>query len=94
MIKYAGASKIEVQLIGHEEEINITIEDNGAGFSPNALTLGNGNGWKNIQSRVNLVKGEVEVDSSPDRKGTTFVIRIPIGTLTATQPTVVSANNS
>jgi two-component system, NarL family, sensor kinase len=94
VIKYAGASKIEVQLIGHVEEINITIEDNGAGFSPNALTLGNGNGWKNIQSRVNLVKGEVEVDSSPDRKGTTFVIRIPVGTLTAIQPTVVSANNN
>lgn len=94
VIKYAGASKIEVQLIGHEEEINITIEDNGAGFNPHALTLGKGNGWKNIQSRVNLVKGEVEVDSSPDRKGTTFVIRIPVGTLTATQPAVVSTNNN
>lgn len=78
VIKYAQASTIEVQLIGHEEEINITIEDNGKGFDPNQLELSKGNGWKNIKSRVNLIKGDVEVDSSPQRNGTTFVIRIPV----------------
>ncbi len=78
VIKYASASKIEVQLIGHEEEINITIEDNGVGFDPINLELSKGNGWKNIKSRVNLVKGEVEVDSVSQRKGTTLMIRIPV----------------
>lgn len=78
VIKYADASVIEVQLIGHEEEINITIEDNGNGFDTRTLDLSKGNGWKNIKSRVNLIKGEVDVDSSLQRKGTTFLIRIPV----------------
>lgn len=78
IIKYAQASTIEVQLIGHEEEINITIEDNGKGFDPDQLELNKGNGWKNIKSRVNLIKGDVEVDSSPQRNGTTFMMHIPV----------------
>lgn len=78
VIKYADASTIEIQLIRHEEEINITIEDNGLGFDPAKLEQSKGNGWKNIKSRVNLVKGEVEVDSSPQRNGTTLMIRIPV----------------
>jgi signal transduction histidine kinase len=82
VIKYAHASKIDVQLIGYEEEISITVEDNGTGFDPAMLELSNGNGWKNIKSRVNLVKGEVEVDSTPQRKGTTLMLRIPVPTST------------
>lgn len=78
VIKYAQATKIEIQLMGYEEEINITIEDNGAGFDTNLLESSKGNGWKNINSRVNLVKGEIEIDSAPQRKGTSLMIRIPV----------------
>ena len=78
VIKYANASTIEVQLIRHEEEINITVEDNGTGFDTTKLELSNGNGWKNINSRVNLIKGEIDIDSVPHRKGTSLMIRIPI----------------
>ncbi|MFN8335672.1 MAG: sensor histidine kinase [Cyclobacteriaceae bacterium] len=78
VIKYAHATKIEVQLVGHEEEISITVEDNGNGFDTGTLENSNGNGWKNIKSRVNLVKGEVEVDSAPGHKGTSMIIRIPL----------------
>lgn len=77
VIKYAEASTIEVQLIGHEQEINITIEDNGAGFDTAKLDESQGNGWKNIKSRVNLIKGEIDIDSAPQRKGTSLMIRIP-----------------
>lgn len=78
VIKYAHASAIDVQLIRHEEEINITIEDNGAGFDTTKLDLSKGNGWKNIKSRVNLIKGEIDIDSAPQRKGTSLMIRIPV----------------
>jgi two-component system, NarL family, sensor kinase len=78
VIKYSSASKIDIQLVGHDEEINVTIEDNGNGFAIEQLEKGKGNGWKNIQSRLNLVKGNAEIDSLPDRKGTTFVMRIPL----------------
>lgn len=78
VIKYAQATKIEVQLVGHEEEISITVEDNGNGFDPAKLEHSDGNGWKNIRSRVNLVKGEVEIDSAPQHKGTSLIIRVPV----------------
>lgn len=84
VIKYADASKIEVQLIGHEEEINITIEDNGAGFDTKKLELSNGNGWKNMNSRINLIKGEIDIDSAPQRRGTSLMIRIPISVAVVT----------
>ncbi len=76
VIKYANASKIEIQLVGHEEEILITIEDNGDGFDTSILQNSKGNGWKNIKSRLNLIKGELELDSRNGRKGTTFMLRL------------------
>lgn len=78
VIKYATASTIEVQLVRHEDEINITIEDNGSGFDTTKLESSKGNGWKNIKSRVNLIKGEIDIDSTPQRKGTALMIRIPV----------------
>lgn len=76
VIKYAGASRIEIQLVGHDEEIAITIEDNGKGFDVSSLEKGSGNGWRNIKSRTSLIKGELEVDSRSDRPGTTFMLRL------------------
>lgn len=76
VIKYANASKIQIQLIGHEEEISITVEDNGNGFDTAILQQGEGNGWKNIKSRLNLIKGELELDSRNGYKGTTFMLRL------------------
>jgi two-component system, NarL family, sensor kinase len=80
VIKYAQAVKIEVQLVGHGEELSITIEDNGKGFDQSVLEESKGNGWKNIKSRVNLIKGKVEIDTSPERKGTTVIVHMPLGT--------------
>jgi two-component system, NarL family, sensor kinase len=77
VVKYSNATVIEVQLVGYEEEISITIEDNGDGFDPAALGNSSGNGWKNITSRINLIKGSVDIDTQPGRAGSTLIIRIP-----------------
>jgi two-component system NarL family sensor kinase len=77
VIKYSEATKIDIQLVGHGGEINVTIEDNGNGFEFALLEKSQGNGWKNIQSRLNLVKGRADIDSLPGRKGTTFILSIP-----------------
>lgn len=77
VIKHSNASKIQVQLTGHEEEINIIIEDNGNGFDTSILLNGKGNGWKNILSRLNLIKGTVDIDSNPKHAGTSFMLTIP-----------------
>lgn len=92
VIKYAEASIIEIQLIGYEEEINVLIEDNGNGFDVNVLDLATGNGWKNIKSRVNLVKGSYEIDSRTGRKGTTLIIRVPFHNVRTGGAIAVGAN--
>lgn len=79
ILKYANAPKIEIQLVGHEKELSITIEDTGNGFDTRILESSSGNGWRNIKSRVKLIQGELEIDSVPDRAGTTLIIKVPIG---------------
>lgn len=78
VIKYAEAEKITIQLVGHDEELSITIEDNGNGFDSTALENSTGNGWKNIKSRTNLIKGELTLDSRPGHKGTTFMLEFTL----------------
>jgi signal transduction histidine kinase len=77
LMKYSKATRAEVQIIEHEDEITLMIEDNGQGFSVSALEQSTGNGWKNIQSRIQILKGLVEVDSAPGREGNTFTASIP-----------------
>lgn len=77
VIKYSEANQILVQLVQHPEELVLTIEDNGNGFNTSDLTEGNGNGWKNINSRLHMIKGSIEVDSQTGRKGTTLVVLVP-----------------
>jgi two-component system, NarL family, sensor kinase len=76
VIKYSGATTVSIQVVQHPEELVLTIEDNGKGFNPERLTQSQGNGWKNINSRLHLIKGTIEIDSQEGRKGSTFVISI------------------
>ncbi|HYG04304.1 MAG TPA: tetratricopeptide repeat protein [Chryseosolibacter sp.] len=85
-IKYSSCTNISIQLVQHPEELVLTIEDDGEGFDMNILTLGQGNGWKNINSRLALIKGSMEIDSTPGRKGTTMIITVPVLALTALHP--------
>lgn len=74
IIKYSGATRIEIQLVNDEDELRLTIEDNGRGFDIATLELSQGHGWKNINSRVKLIKGDLELDSNPMSKGTTMML--------------------
>jgi signal transduction histidine kinase len=77
VIKYAHASKIEIQLITHDNEVSILIEDDGAGVNIADLENSKGNGWRNIKSRVKLIQGTIEVDSDRNGNGTTVIIIVP-----------------
>ena len=78
VVKYAEARSIQVQLVRHEDELSITIEDDGWGFDPSTLEKGKGNGWRNIQLRLQMIQATGEVDSRPDMAGTTFMIHCPL----------------
>lgn len=77
VLKYAEASKITIQLDQYETEIVLIIEDNGAGFDKNKLYTSHGNGWRNIQTRANLIKSQIEIDSKAGRSGTSFILTAP-----------------
>ncbi len=77
IVKHASAGKVTIQLIKYPAYINLTVEDNGRGFNYNkALEEKKGIGLGNILSRVEYLKGTIDIDSSPG-KGTTVIIEIP-----------------
>jgi two-component system, NarL family, sensor kinase len=76
VIKYSGATSISIQVVQHPQELVLTIEDNGKGFNAERLTQSQGNGWKNINSRLHLIKGTIEIDSQEGRANTTVIISV------------------
>lgn len=61
--KYAGASKVELNIAMTGKQVTIAIKDNGKGFDPAKVKAGIG--LKNISSRLQLFSGDVHINSSP-----------------------------
>lgn len=78
IVKHAAAKKVTLQMIHYPDYINITVEDDGKGFKyEQAAEQKKGIGLGNILSRVEYLKGKIEIDSATGR-GTTTIIDIPI----------------
>ncbi len=77
VIKHAKANILDIQITLDEGAIEATIEDNGKGFNTDNIKNSEGIGLKNIQSRVDFLKGSVEWDSAIGR-GTVVSIHIPL----------------
>lgn len=76
-LKYAQATEIRLELIEHEDSLNICYEDNGIGFNLSQAEVGDGLGLKNIRSRVAQMNGDINIETSPG-KGVLFMVEIPI----------------
>ncbi|MBN4062325.1 hypothetical protein JYU20_03920, partial [Bacteroidales bacterium AH-315-I05] len=57
---------------------NIMIEDDGNGYNTELLNKSKGHGWKNINSRIEMINGTINIDSEFGRKGTTVIINMPL----------------
>ena len=79
VIKHSGANRLDISLINEIHSISATIEDNGKGFDTRNKANFEGIGLKNIQSRIDYLKGSVEWDSMPG-KGTVVAIIVPLAT--------------
>lgn len=77
IIRHAKATELTLQLIQHEKELSILIEDNGVGFDTTRINDFTGIGLKNIISRIEFINGTVHFDSAPNR-GTTVVIDVAL----------------
>lgn len=80
VIKHAGASRLDISIIKDEDGLSATVEDNGKGFDTSDTSIRNGIGLKNIETRIQYLKGEVTFDSSPGH-GTATIINIAPGPL-------------
>ncbi len=78
LIKYVQASQIEIQLKRYNDAINVIIEDNGPGVNKQTLIQSEGNGWKNIQSRISLLNRTIDIESTAGRSGASFICKVAV----------------
>jgi signal transduction histidine kinase len=76
-LKHAAAKIAIVQITKTNEQLVMTVEDDGKGFDTVILKQSKGIGWTNIQHRVEFLKGNLDIISQPD-KGTSVHIEFGI----------------
>ena len=74
-IKHAEATEVEAVLLASEREISLKLRDNGVGFDQNQESKGIG--LKNLKSRIQKIKGNLDIQSVRG-KGTTLCFSIPM----------------
>ena len=68
VVKHAHATSLTIQLVRHADTLNISVEDNGIGFDPEAVSQREGRrgrGLPNLRSRVDALGGTLTIDSRP-----------------------------
>jgi signal transduction histidine kinase len=74
-LKHAGAEKILVQIVREPGRIDFTVQDDGCGFDPSAVSKGMG--LQNIRTRVASYNGVLDIDSNPG-EGTEINVELSI----------------
>lgn len=74
ILKHSKATEAMIQFNFREDELFITVEDNGIGFDKNAISKGIGH--KNIKTRIDFLNAQLDVESSS--AGTSYTISIDL----------------
>jgi two-component system NarL family sensor kinase len=74
ILKHSKATEAMIQFNYREDELFLTVEDNGIGFDKNAISKGIGH--KNIKTRIDFLNAQLDVDSSST--GTSYTISIDL----------------
>lgn len=72
-LKYAEASKIEVNIAQKISNLVFKISDNGKGF--NLSNIKRGNGLNNMEKRVDTLGGEIQINTK-ENKGTEIIVTV------------------
>lgn len=76
-IKYAKAKEISIQLSRTNGNLVYSYEDDGIGFIKEELQNSKGIGYKNIDTRVQRMKGTWHLDTNPGN-GLNLIIELPV----------------
>lgn len=75
--KHAQATQVYIQLSAFENNLVLTVEDDGLGYNPNEVQAREGMGLKSIASRATYLNGTFEVESALG-KGTVSIVTLPV----------------
>ena len=75
IIKHSQADQLRLQLINHQDFLNITLEDNGIGIQKDREQWGMG--LLGIETKVQMLNGTFSIESQPNQ-GCLLVIDFPI----------------
>lgn len=63
-IKYSEASKVKIEILEKNQQLEILITDNGKGFDITTIEMGNG--LENMQRRMEEIEGAFKINSKPN----------------------------
>src|SRR5258708_14831670 len=66
-LKHSGAKQLKIMLQYHSDLFNLTLADDGSGFSAEILDSKYGSGLKNIKNRAALIGGVATIESAPGK---------------------------
>lgn len=76
IIKHSKATTIHFQLDYNEENIHLSIADNGKGFDKNSPKHLPGTGLSNISKRAEVIDADCQIESVPNQ-GTIITVKLP-----------------
>jgi PAS domain S-box-containing protein len=76
-VKYSGVRQFAVELSGRGNEVQLVVNDCGAGFDIEKTRTNRGLGLLSMQERIYLVHGKFAVNSKPGQ-GTTIIATVPL----------------
>lgn len=75
--RHSGASRVEVDLTIEDDNLLLTVIDNGRGFSTTLIDQSTSLGLLGMSERASILRGQIDIYTAPG-KGTRTVTRIPM----------------
>jgi PAS domain S-box-containing protein len=84
VVKHAGTNRATVEVMQGRQQVQVTVADEGRGFDPgrrSADSSGGGFGLFSLRQRLEILGGQMTIDSQPGR-GTRIALAVPTSTPT------------
>ncbi len=82
VVKHANASNAAIRIARERDSVLLAVSDDGVGFAPDAVPRGQHLGLIGMRQRVDLVGGELRIESKAGR-GTRIEASVPVGDTSA-----------
>lgn len=77
VVKHAGVLNASIHVASFNNQVTLTVSDDGKGFDPQVLQNGKSHGLKKMRDRLFLVGCTLKIDSGGERGGSRITIEAP-----------------